>query len=420
MKRMIKEFETGKAFAQEFDKTDLLANYKGRFHNIENSIYVNGNSLGLLPKDGEKTLLRVLNEWKTLAVQGWMNANLPWFYYAEKLGEKAAELVGAESNEVVATGTTTINLHSLVSTFYKPEGKKAKILADELNFPTDIYALQSQVKLKGLNPEEHLVLVKSRDGRTIAEEDIIEQMTDEIALIILPSVLFKSSQYLDMKRITKEAKDRDILIGWDCSHSVGAIPHHFKEWGVDFAFWCSYKYLNAGPGSSAFIYVNKKHFNKEAALTGWFGYVKEKQFEMNLHFEQAKSAGGWQISSPSILGSAALEGSLDLTLEAGIDNIRKKSIKLTNYLIFLVQELLQDEPYNFIIGSPLDEKSRGGHVALEHPKSQEISQQLLSHGIIHDFRPPNIIRITPCALYNSFEEVWKIVNIIKEIIDSKE
>ncbi|MHA1199991.1 MAG: aminotransferase class V-fold PLP-dependent enzyme [Candidatus Heimdallarchaeaceae archaeon] len=239
------QFEIGKDFADKLDLEDKLASFRERFYILKDSIYVNGNSLGLLPKDGEKTLLRVLEEWKILAAQGWMSAESPWFFQAEKLGEKAAELVGATADEVVVTGTTTINLHALVSSFYKPEGKRTKILADELNFPTDIYALQSQVKLKGLDPQEHLIIAKSDDGITIDEDKIIELMTDEIALIVLPSVLFRSSQLLDIKRVTEEAHKRGILIGWDCSHSVGVVPHHFDEWDVDFAFWCSYKYLNA-------------------------------------------------------------------------------------------------------------------------------------------------------------------------------
>ncbi|MHA1347147.1 MAG: kynureninase [Candidatus Heimdallarchaeaceae archaeon] len=411
------QFEMSKEFAEKIDLDDKLASFKERFYVPKDSIYVNGNSLGLLPKDGEETLLRVLEEWKTLAVKGWMSAELPWFFQAERLGEKAAKLVGATADEVVATGTTTVNLHALVSSFYQPEGKKTKILADELNFPTDIYALQSQVKLKGLDPEEHLILVRSDDGITIDEDKILEMMSDDIALIVLPSVLFRSSHLLDIKRVTDEAHKKGILIGWDCSHSVGVVPHYFNEWDVDFAFWCSYKYLNGGPGSSAFIYVNKKHFGHEVALTGWFGYVKEKQFEMNLNFEQSNTAGAWQISSPSILGSAALEGSLNLTLEAGIENIREKSLKMTSYLIYLVQNMLIDAPYNFVIGTPLDEERRGGHVAIEHDNAQIVSTKLMEKGVIHDFRPPNIIRITPCALNNTFVEIWKIISLIKEITD---
>ncbi|MCG3216943.1 MAG: kynureninase [Candidatus Heimdallarchaeota archaeon] len=414
---MENEFEVGEALAKKLDNDDPLADFPSKFYIPENTIYMNGNSLGLLPKKGEKTLLRVLEEWKTVGVKGWVNIEQPWFFFAEKLGEKAASLVGAKPSEVIATGTTTINIHSLISTFYEPVGKKTKILADVLNFPTDIYALQSQVKLKGLDPKENLILVESENGRFLEEETIIDAMTEEIAIILLPSALFRSGQLLDMKYLTEEAHKRGILIGWDCSHSVGVVPHYFDEWGVDFAIWCSYKYLNAGPGASAFLYVNEKHFNKEAALSGWFGYVKEKQFEMNLHFEQAKNAGGWQISSPSILGSAALEGALDLILEAGIDEIREKSLKMTSYMIFLVDELLSKEPYIFSVGTPREEERRGGHVALEHKEAYKIHEELLKKNVVHDFRPPNIVRITPSALYNTYAEIWEVISIIKNLFD---
>ncbi len=405
--------------AKKMDSTDPLRHFKERFFTPTDSIYLNGNSLGLLSKDAATTLLRVLDEWKTLGVQGWGVGDKPWFYQAEKLGEKAAPLVGAKPEEVVATGTTTVNLHSLVSTFYQPTEEKNKILADELNFPTDIYALQSQVKLKALDPAKSLKLVKSDDGKFLDESKIKRMITKDVALVILPSVLFRSGQLLDIEGITENAHSKDVLIGWDCSHSVGVVPHKFDEWNVDFAFWCSYKYLNAGPGASAFIYVNEKHFDKDAALTGWFGYVKEKQFEMNIHFEQARSAGGWQISSPAILGSAALEGSLDLITQAGIENIRDKSLKMTSYLIYLIDNILTDEPYSFKLATPRLPNQRGGHIALEHDDATSIHEQLLEFNIIHDFRPPNFLRFTPSPLSNSYEDVWRLVDTLRKIIDEK-
>ena len=410
-------YEFSVDYARKMDANDPLRAYREHFFIPNESIYLNGNSLGLLSKEAASSLLIVLDEWKRLAVQGWTHQEHPWFYLAENLGEKAARLVGAKPEEVIATGTTTVNLHSLVSTFYKPVEERNKILADELNFPTDIYALQSQVKLKNLDPTKHLKLVKSDDGRTLDEVKIKRAITKDVALVVLPSVLFKSGQLLDIEGITKNAHEKGVPIGWDCSHSVGVIPHKFDDWGVDFAFWCSYKYLNAGPGASAFIYVNEKHFDKEAALTGWFGYVKEKQFEMNLHFEQAKTAGGWQISSPSILGSATLEGSLDIILRAGIENIREKSLKLTSYLLYLADNLLTQEPYNFIIGTPRMPNQRGGHIALEHKDALNIHEQLFEYNIIHDFRPPNVLRFTPVALHTSFEEVWTLVDTIRKIIN---
>ena len=419
MKQMNKAYEFSVEYAKKMDSTDSLNFYRDHFFIPNKSIYLNGNSLGLLSKEAASSLLKVLDEWKQLGVQGWTNEEHPWFYLAENLGKKAAKLIGAKPEEVVATGTTTVNLHALVSSFYLPDEERTKILADELNFPTDIYALQSQVKLKNLDPAKHLKLVKSDDGRTLDEAKIKRSITKDVALVVLPSVLFRSGQLLDIEGITDNAHSKGVVIGWDCSHSVGVIPHKFDEWGVDFAFWCSYKYLNAGPGASAFIFVNEKHFDKEAALSGWFGYVKEKQFEMNLHFEQAKSAGGWQISSPSILGSAALEGSLDLILKAGIENIREKSLKLTSYLLYLVDNLLTEEPYNFTIGTPRMPNQRGGHIALEHEDALNIHDQLLEYKIIHDFRPPNVLRFTPVALHTTFEEVWTLVSVLRKIIDKK-
>ncbi|HUU76742.1 MAG TPA: kynureninase [candidate division Zixibacteria bacterium] len=418
---MDNKFEISEDFAKKLDAEDTLAQFRERFYIPQDTIYVDGNSLGLLSKDSETSLLRVINEWKTLAINGWFIAERPWYYFSEDLGKMIAPLVGAKTNEVVATGTTTVNIHALISSFYVPKGKKTKILADVLNFPTDIYALRSQIELKGLDPQEHLVLAPSSDGRYLDEKIIIDLMTDDIALIFLPSVLFRNGQLLDMSLLTKEAHKRDILIGFDCSHSVGAIPHYFNKWEVDFAVWCSYKYMNSGPGSSAYLYVNEKHFDRKPGLVGWFGNNKDTQFNMSLDFEPSDNAGRWQISSPGIIGAAAMEGAVKIILEAGIEAIREKSLKLTSYLIYLIDEILSKEPYNFIIGSPRDIKRRGGHIALEREEhSFEICEALKSYGVVPDFRPKNIIRIAPSALYNTFHDIWQIVQYLKKIIDRGE
>jgi kynureninase len=417
--KMLDDFSTDEDCAKQLDMNDSLAGFRSRFYIPSNTIYFDGNSLGLFPKDAEESLLRVMNEWKTLGIQGWFEGEHPWWYFGEDLGAMAAPLVGAESREVVATGTTTVNLHSLVSTFYHPEGKKTKILATALDFPTDIYAIKSQLKLKGMDPNHHLVLIPP-DGPFFNEKNIVESMTEEIALILLPSALYRSGQLLDMAYLTAEAHNRGIPIGFDCCHSVGAVPHYFGDWGVDFAVWCSYKYLNSGPGGTAFLYINKKHFDTIPGLTGWFGYVKQKQFEMLLDFEHAKSAGGWQMSSSNILCSAPIEGSLRVTLDAGIDRIREKSIKITDYLIYLTNQLLLDDPYNFEIGTPLDPNRRTGHIALEHDDAFQISEALKARGIITDFRHPNIIRVAPVALYNTYHEVWRFVGILQDIINTRE
>jgi len=418
------DFRTGKNGALELDRSDPLAHFRERFHLLSGKIYMDGNSLGLLSKDGEESLLRVLNQWKQCGIEGWLDQDNPWYYYGEKLGAMQAPLVGAKEDEVVVTGSTTINLHTLVGTFYQPKGRRSKILADNLNFPSDIYALESQIRLKNLDPSENLLLVKSRDGRMIEEKDIIdtlERRSGEIALILLPSVYYRSGQILDMELLTAKAHQHDIPIGFDCSHSIGAVPHYFDRWEVDFALWCNYKHMNAGPGSTASLYVNRKQFGKSAALAGWWGYRKDKQFDMLLDFEQAPGAGGWQISSPQILSSAPLEGSLNIFAEAGIENVREKSLKLTSYLIFLLEEKgLTRSPYNYRIGTPKDPKRRGGHVAVEHNSAASITKALKKRGIIPDFRPPDIIRLAPIALYNSFHEVWQVTEALKEIIDGGE
>lgn len=414
------EFETSEDFAYKLDSEDPLARFRERFYIPEGTVYMDGNSLGLLSKDSENSVFRILKEWKTLAIRGWLEARRPWFYLAEVLGAMCAKLVGAEPEEVVATGATTVNIHSLVNTFYQPNGRKKKILADELNFPTDIYALRSVLRLRGLNPSENLILVPSADGRFLDEDKIVELMDEEIALVFLPSALYRSGQLLSMQYLTEEAHSRGIPIGFDCSHTVGVVPHYFDKWDVDFALWCSYKYLNGGPGGTAFLYINKKHFNREPALAGWFGYVKDKQFDMSLIFEHSKSAGGWQISSPAILSLAPIEGALKTILEAGIGAIRKKSLKMTSYLMYLVDETLSGQTYDFTIGTPKETERRGGHVAIEHKEGMRITEALRARGVVPDFRPPNMIRAAPVPLYNTYYEVWKFVQHLREIIDKKE
>ncbi|MFE8702859.1 kynureninase [Cytobacillus sp. FJAT-54145] len=410
-------FETTREFAESLDQKDELKAYREEFYLNPETIYLDGNSLGLLSRRAERSLNEIIHSWKDLAIDGWTSGENPWFYLSERLGELSAELVGAKKHEVIVTATTTTNLHQLVATFYKPSGNRTKILADELNFPSDIYALQSQIKLKGLDPKEHLVQVKSKDGRSIDEVDIIEAMTEEIALIVLPTVLYRSGQLLDIERLTKEAHKRGILIGFDGCHSVGAIPHYFSDWGVDFAYWCTYKYLNSGPGGVGSLYVNQRHFNHVPGLTGWFGSNKEKQFDMEHEFVPADHAGAYQIGTPHILSSAPLIGSLEMFSEIGIKRIREKSLLGTKYLMHLVEEELSG--FNFTIGNPLDEERRGGHVSLEHHEAARICKALKEHGVIPDFRAPNVIRLAPVALYTSFVDIWNSVQIIKKIMQEK-
>ncbi|HEX9914067.1 MAG TPA: kynureninase, partial [Candidatus Bathyarchaeia archaeon] len=339
---------------------------------------------------------------------------------AERLGELQAPLVGAEPDELVVSGGTTVNLHALVSTFYKPKGKKRKILADELNFPSDLYALSAQVRLRGGDPDEDLVLVKSRDGLIVEEDDIVETMTDEVQLALLPSVYYRSGQLLDMARLTREAHKKGIVIGFDCSHSVGVVPHRLSEWGADFAFWCNYKYVNGGPGSTGSLYVNKKHFGRMPGMAGWFGNDRSTMFEMRNEFDPARTASAWQIGTTTMLSAAPIEGSLRMIREAGIGNIREKSLKITGYLMHFIDETLSREPYNYGVATPREAERRGGHVGVTHRDAWRINQALIARGVIPDFRPPNIIRLAPIPLYVSYHDVWMVAEHLKAVIDGGE
>lgn len=405
-------------FAKQLDMEDTLAQFREEFYIKPDSIYMDGNSLGLLSKRAERTLLNTLQDWKDYGIDGWTKGEQPWFFLSEKIAKMIAPLVGASAEEVVVSGSTTINLHQLVATFYRPSGSRTKILADELNFPSDIYALKSQLHIHGLNPDVHLVCAKSQDGRLIEEDDIIKAMTEDVALIILPTVLYRSGQILDIKRLTAEAHKRKILIGFDACHSIGAIPHSFTEWDVDFAYWCNYKYLNGGPGAVGGLYVNRKHFGISPGLAGWFGSSKDKQFDLEHTFTPADTAAAFQIGTPHVLSLAPLIGSLEIFAEAGIDHIRQKSLQINQYLMDLIEQELAD--MGFVIGNPRANIRRGGHASLEHKEAARICKSLKENGIIPDFRAPNIIRLAPVALYTTYEEVWRVVQTIKIIMSEKQ
>jgi kynureninase len=418
---MSNEYDTSEACALRLDAQDTLSAFRRHFHIPPDTIYLDGNSLGLLCRPAEQSLDRVLSEWRQQAIGGWLGAQPAWFSLAEQLGKGAAELVGAEGEEVVCAGATTVNLHALLASFYAPAGRRKKILADPLNFPSDIYALQGQLALRGLDPAENLVLVPADGEGLLSEETLIRCMTEEVAVALLPSVLYRSGQLLDIAALTREAHRRGILIGFDCSHSAGVVPHQFDLWDVDFAFWCGYKYMNGGPGSAAFLYVNKRHLQRQPLLAGWFGVDKDVQFQMNLDFQPASGAGRWQISSPAILSMAPLEGALAVTLEAGLARIREKSLRLTDYLIFLADHLLPPESYGITVATPRQHSRRGGHVALSGDRRiWRIYQAAKARGVVADFRPPGILRLAPVPLYNSFREVRDTMTLLKRILDNRE
>ncbi|MFH1179088.1 MAG: kynureninase [Candidatus Bathyarchaeota archaeon] len=422
------EHETGLDYANKLNKEDPLTGYKQRFYiptretldmdgktkSNKPIIYMDGNSLGLASKDVEEEMKAEFERWKDLSTR---RSGVD-----KKAAELQAKLVGAEPEEVIVTGGASVNIHALVSTFYKPKGKRTKIIGDELNFSSDIYALASQLRLKGRDPEKDLIIVKSRDGRTIAEDDIIAAMSDEVSVCHLPSVYFVSGQLLDIKRLTEAAHEHGIIIGYDCCHSVGVIPHRFHEWGVDYALWCNYKYMNGSTGAIAGLYVHKKHFNETPGLPTWWGNSPGNRFEFNQEWTPTGNAASWHLGSNLGIGFGVspVYASSKMIVEAGLDRIREKSLKATEYLMYLVDELLSDAPYNYSVGNPREAERRGGHVAVEHEDARRISMALTARGVLPDFRPPRTIRLSPIPLYTTYPEIWMVTQHLKAVIDNKE
>jgi kynureninase len=399
----------------KLDKNDTLYCYKEKFHLIEDACYMDGNSLGLMSINAEKKMYEAMNDWKEHGIKIWGLKEGKYFMYPQLLGGMMSKLIGAEENEVIALGSITTNIHQALMTFYKPTKARHKILVDELNFPTDRYAVESVLEQK--NQEDSLVVVESRDGKTLAEEDIINALKEDVSILLLPSVLYRSAQLLDLEKITKAAHEKGIIVGFDLAHSIGVVDHDFSRIQADFAVWCTYKYLNGGPGSVGGLYINKRHFDKTAGLRGWFGNRNESQFQLNPTIDQTKDASGWLQGTPHIMALAALEGSLELYNEVGVKKLRKKSLALTSYMMDLIDSQLYE--LGFSIGNPRQDSRRGGHVCLEHDEAYRISQALRDNGVIPDFREPNVIRLAPVPLYTSFEDVEKVIEIIDKVTRNK-
>jgi len=414
-----RDHRPGADYARERDDADPLAAFRDRF-DVPDDYYMDGNSLGAVSEAAAASLHEAVDDWRELGIRGWTDADPPWFWYGERLGDELAPLLGAREEEVVVGNSTTVNIHTLVGTVLdelareRPAAPRG-VLVNELDFPTDHYAIRAQLRQRGLDPDEHLHLVESRDGRTIAAEDVVAAMDEhDVGLVFMPSVLYRSGQLLDVERITAAAHKRDVLAGFDLAHSVGVVPHDISDVGVDFAVWCSYKYLNAGPGAIAGLYVNERHFGATPALAGWWGHDKETQFEMNLEFTPADTAGAWQIGTVPVFSAAPLFGALEVVRDAGIAAVREKSLALTSYLVHLVDERLSDVGCS--VGTPRADDRRGGHVAVEHPEAYRLSQALRDRGVVVDYRPPDVVRVCPAPLYTGFEDVRKVVEILREII----
>ncbi len=409
----------GAVSPRELDLQDPLARFRERFSIPPGQIYLDGNSLGLLSHEAERSLLRVLQTWKKGGIGGWLADDTPWFTMAETLAARVARLVGAEPDEVAIANSMTVNLHQLLSTLYRPKAQRRKVLIDASSFPTDRYALRSHLRLRGLDPDENIVIVRPGDSRFLDEGRIEEALRNpELQMALFPSVIYTTGQLLDLPRLCRAARENGVIIGLDMSHSVGVMPHALDEWGADFAGWGNYKWLNAGPGAVAGLFIARRHFaadgRVDAGMAGWWSVHKESMFEMSDEFFPGMGASALQIGTPAVLSMAPLDGALLPVEEAGLERIRAKSLALTDYLIALIDEELAE--FGFEIGTPREGHRRGGHVSLTHPDAQSLSAALRARGVVPDFRKPDVIRFAPSPLYNTFSEIWEAVQILKEIV----
>ena len=406
------------ADARDRDASDPLRAFRGRFYVPDGTIYLDGNSLGLLSRDAREATEHVLDQWREHGVSGWTNAApVPWFTLAESLAERVGRLVGARPGTVAVTGSTTVNLHQLLATFYDPgRTDRRRILCEALAFPSDRYAIESHLRLRGKDPDRDLALVGVGADGLLDEGEIVAAMTPDVQIAVLPSVVYTTGQLLDVEFITRAAGARGVLVAWDCSHGIGAAPHRLDDWSVDFAFWCHYKYLNAGPGSVGGLYVNRRHWGCRPGLAGWFGSRKDRQFDMATDMTPAVDAGALQIGTPHLLSLAPLDGSLRIHEEAGMVAIRTKSLALTAFLRALFVAELSDAGFGF--ATPEPDARRGGHLAVTHPAAADLSRALRAAGVVPDFRRPNILRLAPVALYNTFADCVAVVRRLRTILES--
>jgi len=371
-------------------------------------IYLDGNSLGLMPLVTRDLLERRLGEWSHEAALGWES----WFGLAESLSPSIARLVGAGAHEVVATGSITSNLHSLLATLYRPEGEKRTVVATALDFPTDLYALRAWTDRLGGT----LRLVPSRDGHTLHGDDLRAAMTPDVALVLLPTVLYRSGQRLDIPGLTAAAHAAGAVIGWDAAHSIGAMPHALHDSGADFAVWCHYKYVNAGPGAPGGLYLHERWHHLTPGLPGWWGNDKTTQFEMTTGYRKAPGAGAYQTGTPSILALTALQGALGIFDGLNLAEVRERSLALTDHLIAQVDRHTPE----LQVVTPRSHDERGGHVSLAHPEARELSRALRTLGVVPDYREPDILRLAPVALYNTETEIDEVVRLLRTLLDSGE
>ncbi len=417
-------FQNTLEFAQQLDAQDELKKYRDEFifpqHNGKNVIYFTGNSLGLQPKRTKQYVDEVMDDWANLAVEGHFYAEKPWWDYQERFGVPLSKIVGSKPSEVTVMNTLTVNLHLLMVSFYQPTKTRYKIICEEKAFPSDQYMFQSQVKFHGYKPEETIVEIKRRDGEhNIRLEDVlakIEEVGDELALVLIGGVNYYTGQVFDMKTITEAGHKKGAIVGFDLAHAAGNIKLELHDWNVDFAAWCSYKYMNSGPGNASGCFVHEKHHNADLPrFAGWWGHNKERRFKMEPDFDPVRSADGWQISNLPVLSLAPYLASVEMFAEVGMDKLIAKRNQITSYLEFILHEIDNEIPgAEFEIITPKNQEERACQLSVFlHGQGRSLFDYLMKNGVITDWREPNVIRLAPVPLYTSYEDMYNFGQILK-------
>ncbi|WP_374401323.1 kynureninase [Flavobacterium sp.] len=424
-------FINTREFAQSLDAQDELRKYRDEFHfphvNGKQVIYFTGNSLGLQPKRTKTYVDEVMADWANLAVEGHFYADKPWWDYQERFAVPLSDIVGAKPTEVGVMNTLTVNLHLLMVSFYNPTPQKYKIICEEKAFPSDQYMFQSQVKFHGFDPKDAIVEIKRREGEAnIRLEDVlakIDEVGNELALVLIGGVNYYTGQVFDMKTITATGQKHGAYVGWDLAHAAGNIKLDLHDWNVDFAAWCSYKYMNSGPGNASGFFVHEKHHNDKELkrFAGWYGHNKERRFKMEPDFDPVHGADGWQISNLPILSLAPYLASVEMFAEVGMDKLITKRNLITSYLEFILHEIDKElEGADFEILTPSNQEERGCQLSVYlHGQGRELFDRLMKNGVITDWREPNVIRLAPAPFYCSFEDMYEFGQILKQLILNK-
>ncbi len=413
------QYENHIEFARELDKTDPLASFRNEFHLLKGAVYMCGNSLGLQPKSARAAVEQEFADWEKFGVEGHFEGANPWFSYHKLLASMTANVVGAREHEVVVMNNLTVNLHLLMVTFYRPTKTRFKIIMEGGAFPSDMYAIETQVRFHGLNPEEAIIEINPREGEfTLRTEDIIqtiEENAGELALVLFGGVNYYTGQAFDMQAITRAAHKAGAYAGFDLAHAAGNLLLELHNWEIDFACWCSYKYLNSGPGGTSGVFIHEKHASNTALprFGGWWGHDEKTRFLMRKGFHPTPTAEGWQLSNAQVFPMAIHKASLEIFEQAGMQNLREKSEKLTGFLYYLLTQK-HHVPYTII--TPAEPSMRGCQISLLfHDHGRETFDALTDHKIIADWREPNVIRLSPAPLYNTFEDVWHTARVMRNV-----